>query len=165
MAANKTAKFHALLFFHTSFRHLANLGPPVVPFYSFFGEGSPTKIDYRRKGTLILTPPCVEISAAATWIPSMPGVPGVAPGAGPRLPGGGALRFRPNKVVPGADGGLTPKGKATRGLGRWGLVSKGYAGFGLPCYLQGSHLRPRFLSHPRDMARFLAKAVRFLGLF
>ena len=25
------------------------LGPPVVPFYPFFGEGSPTKIDYRKK--------------------------------------------------------------------------------------------------------------------
>ena len=31
------------------------LGPPVVPFYPFWGEGSPTKIDYRKKGTLILT--------------------------------------------------------------------------------------------------------------
>ena len=31
------------------------LGPAVVPFYLFFGEGSPTKIDYRRRGTLILT--------------------------------------------------------------------------------------------------------------
>ena len=31
------------------------LGPPVVPFYPFLGEGSPTKIDCRRKGTLILT--------------------------------------------------------------------------------------------------------------
>ena len=30
------------------------LGPPVVPFYTFLGEGSPTKIDYRRKGTLVL---------------------------------------------------------------------------------------------------------------
>ena len=33
------------------------LGPPVVPFYPFLGEGSPTKLDYRRKkktvGTLI----------------------------------------------------------------------------------------------------------------
>ena len=25
-------------------------GPPVVPFYPVFGEGSPTKIDYRKKG-------------------------------------------------------------------------------------------------------------------
>ena len=35
----------------------AKAGPPVVPFYpfSFLGEGSPTKTDYRRKGTLILT--------------------------------------------------------------------------------------------------------------
>ena len=32
-----------------------NLGPPVVPFYPFWGEGSPTKIDYRKKGTLILS--------------------------------------------------------------------------------------------------------------
>ena len=31
------------------------LGPPVVPFYPFFGEGSPSKIDYRKTGTLILT--------------------------------------------------------------------------------------------------------------
>ena len=31
------------------------LGPPVVPCYPFLGEGSPTKIDYRKKGTLILT--------------------------------------------------------------------------------------------------------------
>ena len=31
------------------------LGPPVVPFHPFFGEGYPTKIDYRKKGTLILT--------------------------------------------------------------------------------------------------------------
>ena len=23
------------------------LGPPVLPFYPFWGEGSPTKIDYR----------------------------------------------------------------------------------------------------------------------
>ena len=26
------------------------LGPPVLPFYLFFGEGSTTKIDYRQKG-------------------------------------------------------------------------------------------------------------------
>ena len=32
----------------------ADLGPPVVPFHFFLGEGSPTKIDYRRKGTLLL---------------------------------------------------------------------------------------------------------------
>ena len=30
------------------------LVPPVVPFYPFLGEGSPTKIDYRKKGTHIL---------------------------------------------------------------------------------------------------------------
>ena len=35
---------------------IPSLGPPVVPFYPFLGEGSPTKIDCRRKkGTLILT--------------------------------------------------------------------------------------------------------------
>ena len=27
------------------------LGPPEVPFYPFVGEGSPTKIDYRKKGS------------------------------------------------------------------------------------------------------------------
>ena len=32
-----------------------NLGPPVVPVYTFFGEGSPTKIDCSKKSTLILT--------------------------------------------------------------------------------------------------------------
>ena len=45
-----------------AFRWLADdanesrLGPPVVPFYrySFGWEGSPTKIDDRQKGTLIL---------------------------------------------------------------------------------------------------------------
>ena len=32
------------------------LGPPLVPFYPFLGEGSPSKIDYRKKvGTLSLT--------------------------------------------------------------------------------------------------------------
>ena len=30
-----------------------SLGPPVVPFYLFLGEGFPTKIDYRKRGTLI----------------------------------------------------------------------------------------------------------------
>ena len=34
---------------------LPSLGPPVVPFCRFLGEGSPTKIDGRKKGTLILT--------------------------------------------------------------------------------------------------------------
>ena len=31
-------------------RSVRLLGPPVVPFYPFLGEGSPTKIDYRKKG-------------------------------------------------------------------------------------------------------------------
>ena len=30
-------------------------GPPVVHLYPFLGEGSPTQIDYRKKGTLLLT--------------------------------------------------------------------------------------------------------------
>ena len=37
--------FHELL--STDSSHL--LGPPVVPFYPVLGEGSPTKIDYRKK--------------------------------------------------------------------------------------------------------------------
>ena len=32
-----------------------SVGPPVVPFSPFLGERSPTKIDYRKKGTLMLT--------------------------------------------------------------------------------------------------------------
>ena len=35
-------------------RGLFILGPPVAPFCSLFGEGSPTKIDYREKGALVL---------------------------------------------------------------------------------------------------------------
>ena len=30
-------------------------GSPVVPFYPFWEEGSPTKIDYSKKGALIQT--------------------------------------------------------------------------------------------------------------
>ena len=45
--------YHKFLYMHIQ------LDPPVVPFYPFFGrvgEGSPTKIDYRKKvGTRILT--------------------------------------------------------------------------------------------------------------
>ena len=53
---------HSLLLFlgephakMTWFCLVSLLGPPVVPFCPFLGEGSPTKIDYRKKGTLILT--------------------------------------------------------------------------------------------------------------
>ena len=35
-------------------RALILLIPPVVPCYPFLEEGSPTKIDYRKKGTLFL---------------------------------------------------------------------------------------------------------------
>ena len=34
---------------------MGQLGPPVVPFYPILGEGPPTAIDCRKKGTLILT--------------------------------------------------------------------------------------------------------------
>ena len=34
---------------------MGKLGRPVVPFFPFWGEGSPTKIDYSKKGTLIPT--------------------------------------------------------------------------------------------------------------
>ena len=49
------------------------LGPPVVPLLSpLFGEGSPTGIDYREKGTLILTSlledlVCVAWSHSLAW--------------------------------------------------------------------------------------------------
>ena len=35
-------------------RSITQLSPPVLPFSPLFGEGSPTKIDYRKKGTLNL---------------------------------------------------------------------------------------------------------------
>ena len=39
-----------------------------MPFYLFFGEGSPSKIDYRKKGTLILTS-LLEVNARQpTWL-------------------------------------------------------------------------------------------------
>ena len=38
---------------HFCLQEKLKLGPPVVPFYPFLGEGSPTKLDYRTKvGTL-----------------------------------------------------------------------------------------------------------------
>ena len=36
-------------------KQFPQLGPPVVPFYPFLGEGSPTNTDYRKKAALILT--------------------------------------------------------------------------------------------------------------
>ena len=30
-------------------QQISRLGPPVVPFYPFWGEGSPTQIDYRKQ--------------------------------------------------------------------------------------------------------------------
>ena len=41
----------------------ALLGPPVVPLYPFLGKGSLTKIDYRRKVTLILTTPQEDLDS------------------------------------------------------------------------------------------------------
>ena len=41
--------------------HKGCLGSPVVPFYPFLGEGSPTKVDYRKKGTLIVTSLLAEL--------------------------------------------------------------------------------------------------------
>ena len=38
--------------------------PPVVPFFLFWGEGSPTKIDCRTKGALILTSLLEELVVA-----------------------------------------------------------------------------------------------------
>ena len=45
------------------------LGPPVVPFYPFWGEGSPIKVDYRQKGTLILTSLLEDLISATPAIP------------------------------------------------------------------------------------------------
>ena len=38
------------LLFSYNLDNSARLGPPVVPLPPFLGEGSPTKIDYRKKG-------------------------------------------------------------------------------------------------------------------
>ena len=43
------------------------LGAPVVPFYPFVGEGSPTKIDYKKKGTLILTSLLEDLEDKGAW--------------------------------------------------------------------------------------------------
>ena len=37
-----------------------------MPFYPFLGEGSPTKIDYRKQGTLILTSIVEDLEDAGT---------------------------------------------------------------------------------------------------
>ena len=37
-----------------------------MPFYPFLGEGSPTKIDYRKKGTLILASLLEDLLAVLT---------------------------------------------------------------------------------------------------
>ena len=42
---------------------LSQLGPPVVPFSHFWGEGSPTKIDYRKK----LVPLIILFSLTKRW--------------------------------------------------------------------------------------------------
>ena len=36
-----------------------------MPFYPFWGEGSPTKIDYRKEGALILTSLLEDLGALA----------------------------------------------------------------------------------------------------
>ena len=51
------------------------LGPPVVPFYPFLGEGSPAKTE--KKGTLILTSPSLRLVTMAALAP--PVVPAFSP--------------------------------------------------------------------------------------
>ena len=58
------------------------LGPSVVPFYPFFGGGSPTKTDYGKKGTLIQNLStggprmgCGGIRLGLGWLPTTPGSP------------------------------------------------------------------------------------------
>ena len=43
------------------------LGQPVVPFYPFLGEGSLININYRKKGTLILTSPLEDLALGTLW--------------------------------------------------------------------------------------------------
>ena len=40
---------------------VVRLGPAVVPCYLSLGEGSPTKIDYRKRSALILTSPLEDL--------------------------------------------------------------------------------------------------------
>ena len=44
-----------------------------MPFYPFLGEGSPTQIDYRKKGTLILTSPLEDLHEPGLRGPSYGG--------------------------------------------------------------------------------------------
>ena len=52
-----------------SFHLFKNLGPPVVPFYPFAEEGSPTKIKTIEKkyGTLILTSLLEDLGICASF--------------------------------------------------------------------------------------------------
>ena len=40
--------------------------------YPFLGEGSPTKIDYRTKGALILTSLLEDLAMGTTYMPDVP---------------------------------------------------------------------------------------------
>ena len=42
-----------------------------MPFYLFLGEGAPTKIDYRKKGTLILTSLLEDLAAVGFLLGSL----------------------------------------------------------------------------------------------
>ena len=75
----------------------SRLGPPVMPFYLFFGEGSPTKIDCRKKDTHIPTslledlgrgsmqcvPFTVSFRGSSTGSSSPPRLPAPTPAASP----------------------------------------------------------------------------------
>ena len=54
----------------TNWHSFVGLGPPVVPFYPLLlGEGSPTKMDYRKKGTLILSSVLEDLVGSITqWL-------------------------------------------------------------------------------------------------
>ena len=47
---------------------LSYLGPPVVPLCPFSEEGSPTKIDYRKNGTLILGSLLEDLDNYGGWV-------------------------------------------------------------------------------------------------
>ena len=55
-----------------------------MPFYSSLGEGSPTKIDYRKKGTLILTSLLEDLDTVDGPNPGSQQMDGIShPGFGP----------------------------------------------------------------------------------
>ena len=93
------------------------LGPPVVPFYPFLGEGCPTKIDYRKKvGTLILA--AIVEDRASGWDKSSKAAPRVENRPPNPNPARGAEELHGLRDLRGL--GLQARGSAKRAAGGFG---------------------------------------------